>query len=198
MPLEKISQVSGSAVYVPGDDIDTDRIIPARFMKCLTFDGLGEYLFYDMKFHENGEQKDHPLNDALYQNASVMLTGMNFGCGSSREHAPQSLFRAGFRAVIAGNFAEIFFGNSINLGMPCVSVSNDVRNSIAEWVGENPSGQVLVDIKDLKVRAGDHSFTCDLRPGARDSLLNGAWDPLDELLEANHAIESIHGNLAYT
>ena len=198
MPLEKISQVSGSAVYVPGDDIDTDRIIPARFMKCLTFDGLGEYLFYDMKFHENGEQKDHPLNDSRYQNASVMVTGMNFGCGSSREHAPQSLYRAGFRAVIAGNFAEIFFGNSINLGMPCVSVSNDVRNSIAGLIDQNPSGQVLVDIKDLKVRAGDHSFTCDLRPGARDSLLNGAWDPLDELLEANHAIESIHGNLAYT
>jgi len=198
MPLEKISQVSGSAVYVPGDDIDTDRIIPARFMKCLTFDGLGEYLFYDMKFHENGDQKEHPLNDSRYQNASVMVTGMNFGCGSSREHAPQSLYRAGFRAVIAGNFAEIFFGNSINLGMPCVSVSNDVRNSIAEWVGENPSGQVLVDIKDLKVRAGDHSFTCDLRPGARDSLLNGAWDPLDELLEANQAIENINGGLAYT
>jgi 3-isopropylmalate/(R)-2-methylmalate dehydratase small subunit len=198
MPLEKISQVSGSAVYVPGDDIDTDRIIPARFMKCLTFDGLGEYLFYDMKFHENGDQKEHPLNDSRYQNASVMVTGMNFGCGSSREHAPQSLYRAGFRAVIAGNFAEIFFGNSINLGMPCVSVSNDVRNSIAELIDQNPSEQVLVDIKDLKVRAGDHSFTCDLRPGARDSLLNGAWDPLDELLEANHAIESIHGNLAYT
>jgi len=198
MPLEKISQVSGSAVYVPGDDIDTDRIIPARFMKCLTFDGLGEYLFYDMKFHENGDQKQHPLNDSRYQNASVMVTGMNFGCGSSREHAPQSLYRAGFRAVIAGNFAEIFFGNSINLGMPCVSVSNDVRNSIAELIDQNPSEQVLVDIKDLKVRAGDQSFTCDLRPGARDSLLNGAWDPLDELLEANHAIESIHGNLAYT
>ena len=198
MPLEKISQVSGNAVYVPGDDIDTDRIIPARFMKCLTFDGLGEYLFYDMKFHENGDQKEHPLNDSRYQNASVMVTGMNFGCGSSREHAPQSLYRAGFRAVIAGNFAEIFFGNSINLGMPCVSVSNDVRNSIAGLIDQNPSEQVLVDIKDLKVRAGDHSFTCDLRPGARDSLLNGAWDPLDELLEANHAIESIHGNLAYT
>ena len=198
MPLEKISQVSGSAVYVPGDDIDTDRIIPARFMKCLTFDGLGEYLFYDMKFHENGDQKQHPLNDSRYQNASVMVTGMNFGCGSSREHAPQSLYRAGFRAVIAGNFAEIFFGNSINLGMPCVSVSNDERNSIAAWVDQNPSGRVLVYIKDLKVRAGDHSFTCDLRPGARYSLLNGALDPLYELLEANQAIENINGSLAYT
>ena len=198
MPLEKISEVSGNAVYVPGDDIDTDRIIPARFMKCLTFDGLGEYLFYDMKFHENGDQKEHPLNDSRYQNASVMVTGMNFGCGSSREHAPQSLYRAGFRAVIAGNFAEIFFGNSINLGMPCVSASNDVRNAIAEMVEQNPSEQVSVDIKELKVRVGNLSFDCSLRPGARDSLLNGTWDPLDELLEANHAIENIHGNLSYT
>ena len=126
MALEKISQVSGSAVYVPGDDIDTDRIIPARFMKCVTFDGLGEYLFYDMKFHEDGTKKDHPLNDPSYSDSSIMLTGANFGCGSSREHAPQSLYRAGFRAIIAGNFAEIFFGNSINLGMPCVSVTDDV------------------------------------------------------------------------
>lgn len=198
MPLAKISRVSGSAVYVPGDDIDTDRIIPARFMKCLTFDGLGEYLFYDIKFHENGDLKEHPLNDTRFKNASVMLTGMNFGCGSSREHAPQSLFRAGFRAVIAGNFAEIFFGNSINLGMPCVSVSDDDRKLIAEWIDQNPDDQMVVDVKELKIRAGDLTFSCDLRPGARDSLLKGSWDPLDELLEANHSIEEVHKDLAYT
>ena len=198
MPLEKISRVSGYAVYVPGDDIDTDRIIPARFMKCLTFDGLGEYLFYDIKFHENGDLKEHPLNDTRFKNASVMLTGMNFGCGSSREHAPQSLFRAGFRAVIAGNFAEIFFGNSINLGMPCVSVSDKDRSLIAEWIDQNPDDQMVVDVKELKIRAGDFTFSCDLRSGARDSLLNGSWDPLDELLEANHSIEEVHKDLAYT
>ena len=133
MPLEKIHNVSGTIVHVPGDDIDTDRIIPARFMKCVTFDGLGEFLFYDMKFHENGDLKDHPLNEPRFKNASIMLTGSNFGCGSSREHAPQSLFRAGFRAIIAGNFAEIFFGNSINLGMPCVSVAEKDRNLIARF-----------------------------------------------------------------
>ena len=198
MPLAKILRVSGSAVYVPGDDIDTDRIIPARFMKCLTFDGLGEYLFYDIKFHENGDLKEHPLNDTRFKNASVMLTGMNFGCGSSREHAPQSLFRAGFRAIIAGNFAEIFFGNSINLGMPCVSVSDKNRSLIAEWIDQNPYDQMVVDVKELKIRAGDLTFSCDLRPGARDSLLNGSWDPLDELLEANHSIEEVHKDLAYT
>ena len=198
MSLEKISQVSGSAVYVPGNDIDTDRIIPARFMKCVTFDGLGEYLFYDMKFNEDGSKKTHPLNDPQYKNASIMLSGANFGCGSSREHAPQSLYRAGFRAVIAGNFAEIFFGNSINLGMPCVSVSDETRDLISALIEQDPKCEVTVDVLSRLIRAGDNSFPCDLRDGARDSLLNGSWDPLDELLEANQSIEGIHNNLAYT
>jgi len=198
MALEKISQVSGSAVYVPGDDIDTDRIIPARFMKCVTFDGLGEYLFYDMKFHEDGTKKDHPLNDPSYSDSSIMLTGANFGCGSSREHAPQSLYRAGFRAIIAGNFAEIFFGNSINLGMPCVSVTDDVRDTLASIIEKSPDTKVTVDVANLTIRAGDKNMMFDLRPGARDSLLNGAWDPLDELLEANNSIQNVHNRLAYT
>jgi len=198
MALEKISQVSGSAVYVPGDDIDTDRIIPARFMKCVTFDGLGEYLFYDMKFHEDGTKKDHPLNDPSYSDSSIMLTGANFGCGSSREHAPQSLYRAGFRAIIAGNFAEIFFGNSINLGMPCVSVTDDVRDTLASIIEKSPDTKVTVDVANLTIRAGDKNMMFDLRPGARESLLNGAWDPLDELLEANNSIQNVHNRLAYT
>ena len=198
MALEKISQVSGSTVYVPGDDIDTDRIIPARFMKCVTFDGLGEYLFYDMKFHEDGTKKDHPLNDPSYPDSSIMLTGANFCCCSSREHAPQSLYRAGFRAIIAGNFAEIFFGNSINLGMPCVSVTDDVRDTLASIIEKSPDTKVTVDVANLTIRAGDKNMMFDLRPGARDSLLNGAWDPLDELLEANNSIQNVRNRLAYT
>ena len=198
MPLEKIHNVSGTIVHVPGDDIDTDRIIPARFMKCVTFDGLGEFLFYDMKFHENGDSKDHPLNEPRFQNASIMLTGSNFGCGSSREHAPQSLFRAGFRAIIAGNFAEIFFGTSINLGMPCVSVAEKDRNLIAGLITENPKLNASLDILESKINVGDYSFSFDLRSGARDSLLNGTWDPLDELLQAQNTVEKVHQNLAYT
>ena len=198
MPLEKFPQVEGQVVYVPGDDIDTDRIIPARFMKCVTFDGLGEYLFYDMKFQEDGAKKEHPLNDPRFTNASIMLSGSNFGCGSSREHAPQSLYRAGFRAVIAGNFAEIFFGNSINLGIPCVSVSDDNRLKLASVITESPEVQVIVDLVNIQIRAGDQIIECELRAGARESLLNGTWDPIDELLEANAGIESIHNSLAYT
>jgi 3-isopropylmalate/(R)-2-methylmalate dehydratase small subunit len=197
MALAKINQVTGSAIYVPGDDIDTDRIIPARFMKCVTFDGLGEYLFHDVRFDDQGNQKDHSLNDERFSGSSIMLSGKNFGCGSSREHAPQSLYRAGFRAIIAGNFAEIFFGNSINLGIPCVSMEAENRATLAQWIESNAGTEVTVDVDLLQVRAGDLTLTCEMRAGARDSLLNGAWDPLDELLSANQEVDQIAQKLAY-
>jgi 3-isopropylmalate/(R)-2-methylmalate dehydratase small subunit len=197
MALAKINQVTGSIIYVPGDDIDTDRIIPARFMKCVTFDGLGEYLFHDVRFDDKGNQKDHSLNDARFDNSSIMLSGKNFGCGSSREHAPQSLYRAGFRGIIAGNFAEIFFGNSINLGIPCVSMNADDRATLSRWVDENAGVETTIDVNLLQVRAGELTLPCELRPGARDSLLNGTWDPLDELLSANSEVDQVAQNLAY-
>src|SRR4029079_2319315 len=106
MALEKITSVTGRGVFVPGNDIDTDRIIPARFMKCVTFDGLGEFLFYDVRKHADGTSKEHPLNDPRFKNAPILLTGVNFGCGSSREHAPQAIHRFGFRAIVAESFAE--------------------------------------------------------------------------------------------
>ena len=197
MALAKINQITGKAVYVPGDDIDTDRIIPARFMKCVTFDGLGEYLFHDVRFDEEGNKKYHSLNDERFSGSSIMLSGKNFGCGSSREHAPQSLYRAGFRAVIAGNFAEIFFGNSINLGIPCVSMDSENREILAQWIESNPTHEVTVDVDSLKVIAGELSLSCEMRPGARESLLNGAWDPLDELLSASSEVDQVAGRLAY-
>jgi len=197
MALAKINQITGPAVYVPGDDIDTDRIIPARFMKCVTFDGLGEYLFYDVRFDDQGSKKAHSLNEDRFANASIMLSGKNFGCGSSREHAPQSLYRAGFRAVIAGNFAEIFFGNSINLGIPCVSMDAENRATLGQWIESNAGEEVTVDVDLLQVRAGDLTLPCEMRAGARDSLLNGAWDPLDELLSATSQVDQVAQNLAY-
>ena len=197
MALAKINQVTGSAIHVPGDDIDTDRIIPARFMKCVTFDGLGEYLFHDVRFDADGNKKPHSLNDKKFSKASIMLSGKNFGCGSSREHAPQSLYRAGFRAIIAGNFAEIFFGNSINLGIPCVSMDATHRSTLAEWINNHPSAEVTVDVDLLQVRAGGLTLPCEMRAGARDSLLNGAWDPLDELLSASSEVDQVAQQLAY-
>lgn len=198
MPLEKITTVSGQGVYVPGDDIDTDRIIPARFMKCVTFDGLGEYLFYDVRHDGNDKLTEHALNDPNFSNASIMLSGMNFGCGSSREHAPQSLYRAGFRAIIAGNFAEIFFGNSINLGMPCVSVDEASRNKLATMIESDPKLELKIDIVDSEIIVGDTHLAFDIRDGARESLINGKWDPIDELLSNGSSIEKVANSLSYS
>ena len=197
MTLEKISQVRGQAVNVPGDDIDTDRIIPARCMKCVTLDGLGEYLFHDVRYDSKGQPRDHSLNDPRFANASIMLSGTNFGCGSSREHAPQSLYRAGFRAIIAGNFAEIFFGNSINLGMPCVSISEDQRKQLAGIIEESPELDITINLLDSKIHASDHQFAFKLKDGARESLINGKWDPIDELLGKGEAIEEVAKLLIY-
>jgi 3-isopropylmalate/(R)-2-methylmalate dehydratase small subunit len=197
MTLPKISHVAGRAIPIPGDDIDTDRIIPARFMKCLTFDGLGEYLFYDTRFDEDGSEKSHNLNLPCFQDASIMVSGANFGCGSSREHAPQSLYRAGFRAIVAGNFAEIFFGNATSLGMPCVSSSRENLENLSSAIGTDPNLEVVVDVENLQVRYGTERMPCEITPGARDSLLNGSWDPLEELLTATNGIEKTARSLPY-
>jgi 3-isopropylmalate/(R)-2-methylmalate dehydratase small subunit len=197
MTLPKISQVAGRAIPVPGDDIDTDRIIPARFMKCLTFDGLGEYLFYDSRFDGDGSQKSHNLNLPCFRDASIMVSGANFGCGSSREHAPQSLYRAGFRAIVAGNFAEIFFGNATSLGMPCVSTSRENLDKLSSAIKTDPNMEVVVDVEKLQVRYGHQWVRCEITPGARDSLLNGSWDPLEELLTATNEIEKTASSLPY-
>jgi len=197
MALENITNVRGRAVYVPGDDIDTDRIIPARFMKCVTFDGLGEYMFYDVRFDADGYRTKHNLNDERFQGASIMLSGNNFGCGSSREHAPQAIYRAGFRAVVAEGFAEIFFGNSIQLGMPCVCAARDDIKAIAAAVEADPQMEVEIDLVDLQIRFAGKSVPCTIRDGARKALVGGHWDPLDDLLGAAEDIERVAGSLAY-
>src|ERR1700741_3538345 len=123
MALAKITQVRGRGVHGPGDDIDTDRIIPARYLKCVTFDGLGAYAFYDVRFDAQGRSLGHPLDDPRHRGASILVSGRNFGWGSFREHALQSLYYGGIRALVAESFAEIFFGNSTTLGIPCVTVA---------------------------------------------------------------------------
>ena len=192
-----ITKVEGKAVYVPGDDVDTDRIIPARFMKCITFDGLGEYLFHDVRFDENGSKKEHNLNDQRFSEATILISGNNFGCGSSREHAPQSIQKAGFNAVIAGSFAEIFFGNSTNLGVVCVIVGNDERKQIAGLINQQPELIISIDLEALKVNVGEHSFDCSIKADARKSLLDGSFDALNELLEGNSDVDSIFTELQY-
>ncbi|HAZ00377.1 MAG TPA: 3-isopropylmalate dehydratase small subunit [Opitutae bacterium] len=197
MPSTPIKQVTGKGVFVPGDDIDTDRIIPARFMKCITFDGLGEYLFYDVRKTESGEDKKHNLNDHRFAEASIIVSGNNFGCGSSREHAPQSILRAGYNAVIAGSFAEIFFGNSTNLGVVCVIASDTDREIITKAIDTNPEIEITIDVEDHKIWFGDQSVPCEIKPGARDSLLSGNYDPLDELLVGTDAVSRTAAALPY-
>lgn len=197
MASEPIQQVTGTCVYVPGDDIDTDRIIPARFMKCITFDGMGEYLFYDVRKTEDGEDKKHNLNDPRFSGASIILSGNNFGCGSSREHAPQSIMRAGFNAVIAGSFAEIFYGNSTNLGIVCVTATDTDREVLGKAIEMNPELEITIDVNDHKIWFGDQYITCDMRPGARESLLKGTYDPLDELLKGADAVRETVDKLPY-
>jgi 3-isopropylmalate/(R)-2-methylmalate dehydratase small subunit len=197
MSLEKVRKINGRSVYVPGNDIDTDRIIPARFMKCVTFDGLGEYLFYDVRKDSDGNDKDHPLNETRFSDASVLISNANFGCGSSREHAPQALYRYGFRAVIAESFAEIFFGNCCALGMPCVAATQESVKSLAELINEVPETEVSIDVVNSTVRAGDLNFSVDIPTGAKEALTNGRWDPIAELKEAKESINHLITDLGY-
>jgi 3-isopropylmalate/(R)-2-methylmalate dehydratase small subunit len=178
MSLSKITQVTGRGVYVPGNDIDTDRIIPARFMKCVTFDGLGEYLFFDVRKNADGTDKPHPLNDPRFKGATVLLSGANFGCGSSREHAPQAIQKYGFRAIIAENFAEIFFGNCTTLGIPCATASRQDIAKIAAAIEKNPATEVVVDVAKQEIRFGGDSVKASIRESARDALVNGRWDAI--------------------
>jgi len=197
MSLAKITQVSGRAVNVPGNDIDTDRIIPARFMKCVTFDGLGEFLFYDVRKNADGSNKPHPLNEPRFNGANILLSGANFGCGSSREHAPQAIQKYGFRAVIAENFAEIFFGNSTTLGMPCVCASREDIARISAAVEANPQLEVVVDVAAQEVRFGGQKIKTTQRESARDALINGRWDSIGELLDGKDAVTALSKTLPY-
>ena len=197
MSSTPINQVTGKGVFVPGDDVDTDRIIPARFMKCITFDGLGEYLFYDVRKTESGEDKKHNLNDPRFAEASIIISGNNFGCGSSREHAPQSILRAGYVAVIAGSFAEIFFGNSTNLGVVCAIASDVDRKALAQAIDINPDIEISIDVENLRICYGENSVSCEIKPGARDSFLSGRYDPLDELLQGAGEVSKTASSLTY-
>ncbi len=199
MALEPVKQVTGRAVHVPGADIDTDRIIPARFMKCVTFDGLGEFAFYDVRFDPStGEKTNHPLNDSRFHGASILLAGVNFGCGSSREHAPQSLSKYGFKAVVAESFAEIFFGNSTGLAMPCVVATKADLDELKAAVEADPTIQVTVDLEALRVTSSaGHNLPVVMPDSAREALVSGRWDPIQELLDSEKIIATKAKELGY-
>lgn len=191
--MSEIKKVTGTAVHLPLDDIDTDRIIPARFLRCVTFDGLEEHAFKD----DRKQDPDHPFDRPHYQGANVLISGRNFGCGSSREHAPQALMRWGIEAIVAESFAEIFFGNCTSLGIPAVTCSRDDLKAI--WAAEeaNPKQPVSVDLETLKVTVGNKSYDCQIPESARNSLMTGRWDFLGLLLEKQDDIKQTAGKIPY-
>jgi 3-isopropylmalate/(R)-2-methylmalate dehydratase small subunit len=186
-------QVSGRFIPLRGNDIDTDRIIPARYLKSVTFAGLGEHVFED----DREQTRHHPFGDARFRGASILVVGLNFGCGSSREHAPQALMRWGVKAVVGGSFAEIFFGNATTLGVPCVTAEmTDVEWLWAE-VERNPGLEGVVDLEARLLRLGERTIPVRIPEGARAQLVAGTWDATGVLLDAGEAIERTARGLPY-
>lgn len=195
--LDAITEVRGSGIPVRGNDIDTDQIIPARYLKAITFDGLGEYAFFDQRFDEDGNRNDHPFNQEQYQGASILVVNSNFGCGSSREHAPQALMRWGIDAIVGASFAEIFAGNCLALGIPTVSVAPDDAEVLQEWVAANPREEIVVDVAGESVVFGDSELSASVDEGQRKALVDGIWDTTALLRSNPEAVKETARQLPY-
>jgi 3-isopropylmalate/(R)-2-methylmalate dehydratase small subunit len=189
----KRRQIAGRGIPVPGNDIDTDRIIPARFLKEVTFESMGQHAFEDAR----KQNPEHPFNQPAFQGASVLVVGQNFGCGSSREHAPQALMRWGIRAIVGGSFGEIFFGNCVMLGIPCLVASQADLEWLQKAIGRSPRELVTVDVEKQEVRFGDRVIKATMPEGPRNQLVGGTWDSTAVLLEAGAAIEATAKKLPY-
>jgi 3-isopropylmalate/(R)-2-methylmalate dehydratase small subunit len=183
-PVEPVKRVEGSGVPVRGNDIDTDQIIPARYLKAITFDGLGEYAFFDQRFDEDEEPTDHPFNQPEYQWASILVVNANFGCGSSREHAPQALQRWGIDAIVGESFAEIFAGNCLAMGIPTVTAPTDEVEALQDYIESNPQELVVVDVAAQELRYDERVVDAAVDDAQREALVEGAWDTT-ALMRAN-------------
>ncbi len=196
--VQAITQVTGSAVPLLLDDIDTDRIIPARFLRCVTFDGLGEHAFEDDRIQDPA----HPFNQAQFQGGKILVAGRNFGCGSSREHAPQALMRWGIQAIIAESYAEIFFGNCVSLGIPCVRASRADLEALTKLISADPRTSVAIDLLAQTVIAQSEGgqqlkANVEIPPGARQSLTTGGWDFLGQLLDGEPKVRAQVAKIPY-
>jgi 3-isopropylmalate/(R)-2-methylmalate dehydratase small subunit len=189
-----VEKVSGRAVPVRGDDIDTDRITPARFLRCVTFEGIERHAFEDDRRAARGA---HPFDQPAFQGASILVVNRNFGCGSSREHAPQSLLRWGIRGVVGVSFAEIFFGNCVALGIPCVTLAPEEVVVLQGIIEKSPELEVTVDLRSRKVTAGDKLFGAGVPAGVRESFLSGSWDATSELIARPEEIAAVAASLPY-
>jgi 3-isopropylmalate/(R)-2-methylmalate dehydratase small subunit len=195
--IPQIDFASGTGIPIRGNDIDTDQIIPARFMKVVTFDGLGEFAFFDQRFEDDDTPKEHPFNEEQFQDASVMVVNANFGCGSSREHAPQALMRWGIDAIIGESFAEIFAGNCLALGIPTVTADSETVETIQAWVDENPDGEIQVDVEAETVTYGDTTVDVTVDDAQRKALVDGEWDTTALMRSNQNAVRELAESLPY-
>jgi 3-isopropylmalate/(R)-2-methylmalate dehydratase small subunit len=196
--IVKIVKASGTAVPIRGNDIDTDRIIPARYLKEVTFARMGDYPFFDERYDAAGRKKDHPFNDPEYRGASLLFVNKNFGCGSSREHAPQALHRFGIKAIVGESFAAIFAGNCTMMGVPTVVVSEKAMQQLMKSVEENPRIEYTVDLESKTLSYGNRTIAIDLPETYRTALMTGSWDST-ALLRANlDQVKKTAAKLPYT
>jgi 3-isopropylmalate/(R)-2-methylmalate dehydratase small subunit len=186
-------QISGRGIPLPGNDVDTDRIIPARYLKSVTFEGLEASVFGDAR----KQDPEHPFNQKAYEGASILIAGLNFGCGSSREHAPEALRRWGIRGIVGGSFAEIFFGNCVALGIPCLAVDAADVEWLQRAVAREPDRPLVLDVEREEVRFGDRTIRGRIPEGPRRQLTSGTWSATGVLLEAGSAIEEVGARLPY-
>jgi 3-isopropylmalate/(R)-2-methylmalate dehydratase small subunit len=193
----RVERASGRALPVRGDDIDTDRIIPARFLKTITFDGLGDHLFEDDRKEVAAAGGAHPVDRPEHRGAAIMIVQANFGCGSSREHAPQAIARWGIRALIGESFSEIFFGNSVMMGLPCVTASRADIERLLGLSEAHPETDMAIDLTAMTNTAGALTIGAGMPDGARSSLLTGNWDGTSLLLDHYDDVERVAGKLPY-
>jgi 3-isopropylmalate/(R)-2-methylmalate dehydratase small subunit len=189
--------IEGTGVPVPGQDIDTDRIIPARFLKAISFDGLETHVFEDDRIQATQQGHPHPFDVEAYQGAALLVVNRNFGCGSSREHAPQALKRWGIRAVIGESFSEIFFGNSLAIGMPCVSIPKADADALIDQIQRDPTTRLRLDVANLTLTAGDRQLAVSIPKSAHEALVSGAWDATGMLLDDFAEVQAVSQRLPY-
>ena len=193
-PNGVVQRISGTALIIQGEDIDTDRIIPARFLKCVSFDALGDQVFADDRLELAGE---HPFDQERFKGASILIVNGNFGCGSSREHAPQALMRWGIRAVVGVSFAEIFFGNCLALGIPCASASPDQILAIQALVNDDATRHWTLDLEEMALASDQERWDVTIDAGPRDMLRSGRWDATSQLLDNSSKVEGLMNRLPY-
>ena len=190
-----ITEVGGTGVPIPGDDIDTDQILPARFMKEVTFDNMADYLFYDARRDDDGEFNDHPLN--RFENASIAVVNQNFGCGSSREHAPQAMMRWGVDGVVGESFAEIFRDNCKSLGIPAITVSHEDAVALQEWIEDTPDGEIRIDVESEAVTYDGNTVEGDIDDAMQEALVDGIWDTTELMYSNLSKVEATAAGLPY-